>query len=175
MTSVTNFYSLRRRTGETRDILFALYAMAAQVSCFLMIYISNVEQESSGSSKYWGAGDVGVNMDLINILRGGRLLCEDKLLISMTPFLVAFGFASSYIPFYVFGTIVDDSPTFGGKFIGLCSASVVVVGSIAALPVHMLGLTSNSSQTIVLVVAGIGLALSGDYLYCASHTFIYSR
>ena len=58
-------------------------------------------------------------MDLINILRGGRLLCEDKLLISMTPFQVAFGFASSYIPFYVFGTIVNDSPTFGGKFIGM--------------------------------------------------------
>ena len=86
--------------------------MAAQITCFSMIYISNVEQESSGSNKYRGAGDVSVNMDLINILRGGKLLCEDKLLISMAPFQIAFGFASSYIPFYVFGTIVNNSSSF---------------------------------------------------------------
>ena len=145
--------------------------MAAQISCFSLMYISNVEQDSSGSKFYWGAGDVSVNMDIINIIRGGRLLYEDKFLASMIPFQIAFGFASSYIPFYVFGTIVNNSSTFGGKFIGLCSALVVLVGSVVSLPVHMLGFTSHTSQSIILVVAGIGLAISGN-VHGHLHTYI---
>ncbi len=47
--------------------------MVAQISCFSMLYISNMEQESSGSALYWGAGDVSVNMDLVNIIRGGEV------------------------------------------------------------------------------------------------------
>jgi hypothetical protein len=31
----------------------------------------------------------------------------------MLPYQIAFGFASSFVPFYVFGVIVGDSDTLG--------------------------------------------------------------
>ena len=38
------------------------------------------------------------------------------------------------MPYYVFGTVVADSPTLGAAYVGLLSAVIVLVGAAIALP-----------------------------------------
>lgn len=74
--------------------------------------------------------DIQINADILNVIVALRLLYEDRKFLSYLPLQAAFGFASSYIPFYVFGTIVTGSTNFGhDKYIGLLSALVVATAA----------------------------------------------
>ena len=83
--------------------------------------------------------EIQINADILNVIVGLRLLYEDRKFLSYLPLQGAFGFASSYIPFYVFGTIVTGSPNLGNdKFIGILSALVVTTAATAGMYIYFL-------------------------------------
>ena len=52
----------------------------------------------------------------------------------MIPLQIAFGFCSSFVPYYVFGTIISGSEYLGSTYVGLLSAVIVLAGAAMALP-----------------------------------------
>jgi len=69
-----------------------------------------------------------------NTLAAGNLIYNDKRLALMIPFQVAFGLTSSFVPYYVFGTVVAGSATLGSTYVGLLSAIIVLTGATMAMP-----------------------------------------
>jgi hypothetical protein len=46
----------------------------------------------------------------------------------MLPFQIAFGFTSSFVPYYILGTVIADSDSLGSTYVGLLSAIIVLTG-----------------------------------------------
>ena len=83
-----------------RLLPFAFYALVSNISCFVLITLLNVDAE---------VYETNLNIDLLNIRLAGKLLVWDIKLLFMLPLQISFGFASSYIPFYLFGTVIKSS------------------------------------------------------------------
>ena len=93
---------------------------------FAMLMIGNIDSERADHS---------VNAELIGLILSWRVLAADLKFICFLPLIFAFGFSSSYIPFYVFGTIVPDSLTLqGDTYVGVLSALVVLVVTGVSVP-----------------------------------------
>lgn len=103
---------------------------------------------------------------LVNTLSVGNLLIEDVRLSLMIPFQVAFGFTSSFVPFYIFGTVIAKSDDLGSTYVGLLSAIIVLTGSLMAVPSAYV---SNAiGKPVVMSFGGACLAFAGFALYIFS-------
>ena len=47
---------------------------------------------------------------------------------------MTFGFASSFVTYYVYGTVVSQSIALGPKYVGVFSALIDVAGALASAP-----------------------------------------
>lgn len=70
---------------------------------------------------------------------------------------IAFGLASSFVPFYVFGTVVADN--LGGTYIGLLSAIIVLTGAATAVPAAWMANTFG--KPLVMTIGACGLVIAG--------------
>lgn len=77
----------------------------------------------------------------------------------MLPFQVAFGFASSFVPFYVFGTVIAGSSSLGTTWVGLLSAVIVLTGALIAIPSAWVA--NKLGKQVVMSTGGVCLALAG--------------
>ena len=159
--ALATVYLVYNTSERNRILLFALCALLANTGCFCMLCLSPIDTTESVMLG-------GVNMDLINILSALRLISKDHYLLSLLPFQFAFGFASSYIPFYLFGNIVATSPSLGTAVIGVLSSLVVTLGAIVSI--LLIHLTSHTSEVMVMIFSGLGLSISGLILVFNSDT-----
>ena len=77
----------------------------------------------------------------------------------IVPFQIAFGFASSFVPYYVFGTVITDSPSLGEGYVGILSALVVFIGAIMSMPFAWLGKTLGIITIIIITTVVIIIIL----------------
>ena len=78
---------------------------------------------------------------------------NDSRLTLMLPYQVTFGFVSTFVPFYVFGVIVNDSATLGGTWVGMLSALITLTGASMGLPAAWL--SNNFGKPLVMVFGGL--------------------
>lgn len=82
-----------------------------------------------------GTGDLSYTSVSKDIGAVARLVWTDKRVGLLLPFQMAFGLASSFVPYYLFGTVVAGSHSMGLGAVGILSAMVVLVGAVSAVPI----------------------------------------
>ena len=107
-------------------IIFSLYTILALISCFVLNTLDDLQEA--------GTWDMGPATILVNSGAAAKLVSEDPRLALMLPFQICFGFASSFVPYYVFGTIIHGSNNLGSAYVGLLSAIIVLSGAAVAIP-----------------------------------------
>ena len=79
---------------------------------------------------------------------------------------MAFGFASSFVPYYVLGTVIADSDSLGTTYVGLLSAVIVATGASMAIPAAWAA--NKFGKPLVMTVGGACLALAGFAFFVLS-------
>lgn len=133
------------------SIIFTIYTIIAFVASFGMTRISDLNEH--------GSWNFDVEVVKVNVVATGNLLFSDVRLALMIPFQVAFGLASSFVPFYVFGTVIDDSDELGGTYIGVLGSVVVLTGAVTAIPAAWAA--ERFGKQVVMTVGGLGLLFAG--------------
>lgn len=155
---LSSVYLMCFMSTKAKILLFAVFALLANVASLSMLSLLEVDSEIQ---------EMSVHIDVLNLLTIGQLLLRDTWFVLMIPYLFVFGFASSYIPFYVFGTIVKSSEALGSdKSIGFFSALVVLCTYGTGCILDQTGVLSNKYTTKNLLgLSSILLATAGFFLY----------
>jgi MFS family permease len=98
------------------------------------------------------------------------LVYQDSRLALLLPFQIAFGFASSFVPYYVFGTVIADY--LGSTWVGLLSAVIVATGALIAIPSAYI--TNVYGKSLLMVIGGVCLSLSGFVFFVVSDSTLGS-
>ena len=109
-------------------------------------------------------GDEGIKgLDTKAMLRESvsalSLVYTESRLLLLIPFQLSVGLAFSFVPFYVFGTIIADSDDLGSAYVGLISACIPLTGSAMAFPAATLA--SITGKPLPMTVGAIGLGFAG--------------
>jgi MFS family permease len=104
-----------------------------------------------------GTWDFQVSTITTNVGAAGKLVYDDTRLALLLPFQIAFGFASSFVPYYVFGTVIDDY--LGSTWVGLLSAVIVATGALIAIPSAWIA--NKYGKELIMSIGGGCMALSG--------------
>lgn len=107
-------------------IIFTVYAILAVSSCVVVNTLEDLQET--------GTWDISLNTILTDSGAAAKLISQDPRLALMLPFQICFGFASSFVPYYVFGTIIKGSSSLGSTYVGLLSAIIVATGASMAIP-----------------------------------------
>jgi hypothetical protein len=129
------------------------------VSIFVIASISDLDER--------GTWDFSFATVASNVGAAGRLVVEDTRLMLLIPFQICFGFASSFVPYYILGTVIAGSDALGSTYVGLLSAVIVATGASMALPSAW---AANAfGKPVVMVVGGLCLASAGGALFVFSN------
>ena len=145
-------------SDKSQVLLFAVLSLFANVASLSMLSLLEIDSDVQ---------EVNVNIDILNVVMACQLIVQDVWLVLMIPYQFVFGFASSYIPFYVFGTIIKSAVYLGGdRSIGLFSALVVTCSFVTATFIDWLRLLENKILSrILLGMSSVLLATAGLLLY----------
>jgi hypothetical protein len=146
--------------GAARAIVFVTYTIFAVISCVGITHISTVGATGSFDNVYRRGWNVIKATDPLNLIR------TDSKILYLLPYQMAFGFATSLLIYYIFGTIVADSDDLGESYVGLLSAIIVIVGTFMSIPSGQLSAVIGKSP--LMVTGGICFSLMGGTLLMAS-------
>jgi hypothetical protein len=135
-----------------------LYTSAVVGSCFIILSIKSLDIKGTWDISYRSisreAGAV------------ARLAWKDKRLTMLLPFQLAFGFTSAFIPYYIFGTVVVDSPHLGIRAVGVLSSLIVLVGALSAIPAAYM--SNMVGKPYVIAIGGACIAIIGLFIFAFS-------
>jgi len=132
-------------------IIFTIYTAIAVLSATIILTLSTLEETGTWD---WSFATISANAGA-----AASLVYEDARLALLLPFQVAFGFASSFVPYYVFGTVIANSDELGSTWVGLLSAVIVLTGSAMALPSAWAA--NKFGKPLVMSLGGLCLAFTG--------------
>ncbi len=134
-------------------IVFSVYTVIAFVSCFMVFGLDKLDELGTREFSWETA-----KSQVFSVI---MIVCTDLRLALMIPFQVSFGFASSFIPYYVLGTVVSDY--IGTTYVGLLSALIVLAGASTAIPSAYLA--NAIGKPFVMTVGGACIAFAGYAFY----------
>lgn len=132
-------------------LVFTVYTVIAVASVFTILSLEDLSE--------LGTWDISWSAVSTQILASGSLVITDVRLALMVPFQVAFGFTSSFVPYYVLGTVIADSTSLGTTWVGLLSAIIVATGAATAIPSAYLA--NQLGKPAVMTIGGICLIFVG--------------
>jgi hypothetical protein len=107
-------------------VIFTVYTVLAVLAVLTVSMLDDLKES--------GSWDFSIGTILTNSAGAGKLLIEDPRLALMIPFQISFGFASSFVPYYIFGTVINGSKVLGSTYVGLLSAVIVLTGACMSIP-----------------------------------------
>ena len=132
-------------------IVFSVYVLISTLALIGMFQLDTLEEV--GGWKFDAASAWAQAMDTTH------LLISNPVLLLLVPVQISFGFACSFVNYYIFGTVVADSSQLGGRFIGVLSALVCLCGAFIAIPA---GWEAKAhGKTGLMIVGGVCLAAAG--------------
>jgi hypothetical protein len=107
--------------GEAaQDVVFSVYTALAALSVAQLLNISDLNER--------GTWTFDSDYVISNTTATALLIYKDRRLSLLVPFQIAYGLASSFVPFYVFGTVIGGSDRLGRTYLGLLSAIIPLTG-----------------------------------------------
>ena len=122
----TIIYFIIPKSWGAKYILFALYTLLSLIACSVIATITDLDSKPSYDFSY----------KTISKSAGAaaRLVYMEPRFALIVPYQMAFGFASSFVPYYVFGTVISGSNHLGSTYVGVLSAVVVLTAASITLP-----------------------------------------
>jgi hypothetical protein len=142
-------------TSSADGIVFSVYTILAFGAVLVVVSLSELDD--------FGTFDFSTEIVIMHVGSAGRLVYEDVRLALMLPFQIAFGFTSSFVPYYIFGTVIAGSANLGGTYVGLLSAVIVLTGAATAIPAAWAA--NKFGKPIVMSVGGFCLAFAGFMIF----------
>lgn len=139
-------------------IIFSAYTIIAAMAAMVVLTLSDLKEE--------GTWDFNSQAVLTNAGATGKLVYEDPRLALLLPFQIAFGFASSFVPYYVLGTVVADSDSLGSTYVGLLSAVIVFTGALMAMPAAWAA--NKFGKPTMMTIGGLCLTVTGAAFFVFS-------
>lgn len=136
-------------------VVFSLYAMIALLSCIFMGGISNLDE--------YGSWEFDYKDTVHNMGATFTLLKEDVRLMLMVPTQVSFGLITSFVPYYIYGTVISDSDNLGDEYVGILAAVAVFAGAVSAIPAAHLA--HRNGKHSMMILGGLCFAVLGAVLY----------
>jgi len=137
--------------GSAPFIIFTTYTAIAFIAVFVVARLDDLRDE--------GTWDFDTTSIVRNSLAAGAILLDEPRLTLLVPFQFAFGFVSSFMTFHVFGTVIGDSNSLGGTYIGLLSAIVALTGAVTAVPAGWVA--KHYGKSVLMTVGGLCFMLCG--------------
>lgn len=137
-------------------IAFTLYMVIAALSCILISSFSNLQDEGTVQG-------VDIQSAVASACSTASMVARNNQLALMLPFQVAFGLVSSFVPYYIFGTVIADSDTLGSAYVGILSSFIVFVGALTAIPASWLTLIVG--KPVLMTVGGGCLMVTGAMFF----------
>ena len=132
-------------------IIFTIYTGIAFTSVLFVWRLDSLKEVGT-----WNFGFEAISS---SVFSAGHMLTTEPRLMLMIPFQFAFGFTLSFIGFYVYGTVINDSSHLGGAYIGLLSSIVGLIGALTAIPA---GYVANRfGKSLLMIIGGICFAACG--------------
>lgn len=132
-------------------IIILFYAIISFGNCFLMGTLDDL-----GDTGTWVANYISISRDAGD---AARLVYNEPRLSYLLPFQVAFGFASSFVPYYIFGTVVSGSVHLGPAYVGLFSALIDISGALISTPAAKFA--NKYNKLLVIIIGGCCFVVMG--------------
>jgi hypothetical protein len=142
-------------SDNANTVVFSIYSMLSIFSMLSMLFISNLDE--------YGLWEFDVEDVLANATSTIRLLREDVRLLQMVPYQITFGLVSTFVPYYIYGTVVSDSDNLGEEYVGILSALAVFAGAAVALPAAEMA--TRHGKHGMMIFGGLCMAMVGMVLY----------
>lgn len=137
--------------GWAPYVLFSLYTAASLASCFLIATMHSLGVEPTFNFTY---------KEVSKSAGATAKLCfKEPRMALLIPYQLAFGFTSSFVPYYIYGTLVSKSEKLGSTYVGVLSAVVALTATSVALPSAFLAHKYGKRYVIfigVLSLLGVG-------------------
>lgn len=140
-------------------VVFLSYTIASLVACLMISGLDDLQDSGNWDYSYKTVST--------NAGAAARLVWTDTRMGLIAPFQIAFGFTSSFVPYYIFGTVISDSSSLGSGYVGVLSAVIVLTGAAVAIPCAWVA--NSYGKPVVVVVGGVCLALTGLSLFMFSN------
>mmetsp|Transcript_26219 Transcript_26219/g.38847 ORF Transcript_26219/g.38847 Transcript_26219/m.38847 type:complete len:437 (+) Transcript_26219:151-1461(+) len=137
--------------GSAPFVIFTIYTAIAFLATFAVTRLDDLGDH--------GTWTFDKDVVVTNVYATGRLMVSDSRLSLLVPFQIAFGLASSFVPFYVFGTVIADSDSLGGTYVGLLSAIIVLTGAAIAVPAGWAA--QRFGKPVMMTIGAVGLMATG--------------
>jgi MFS family permease len=141
-------------------LVFTVYTIIAVASVFSILSLRDLSE--------YGTWDFSITAVSTQVFSVATLVTDDLRLMLMIPFQVAFGFCSSFVPYYVLGTVIAGSSQLGTTWVGLLSAIIVATGAVTAIPSAFLA--NKLGKPIVMTIGGVCLSFAGFVFFFLSDT-----
>lgn len=145
---------------SAKPAIFTIYTALSVISCVFIYSISSLDFVTNSENR------ISYQLIMNNVGAAASISVTDIRVTLILPFQLAFGFASSFVPYYIFGTVIADSDQLGDTWVGLLSAIIVLVGGATAIPVSVL--TNIIGKAPVMAIGGLCLAFSGFIIFFIS-------
>ena len=87
-------------------LIFSIYTVLAVLSALVVAWaVSELEER--------GSWDFSVAVIVAHVGSAAKLVASDVRLTLMLPFQISFGFTSSFVPYYILGTVIAGSDNLG--------------------------------------------------------------
>jgi hypothetical protein len=147
----TLLYSISWGGIDSDIVVFGVYPCIALGSAAFMMFVQDLHDQEKGP--------ITAAEGLQQAWSSFCLSFSELRLSLLLPYQMTFGFATSFVTYYVFGTIVSDSTVLGETYVGLLSALVMFAGAMTAIPASKL--STNYGKPIMMTGGGIALAAFG--------------
>jgi hypothetical protein len=118
-----------------RQILFAFYTILSVSSCYILAGLDDLDVKPTYDFSYKTVSR--------SAGAAAKLVYMEPRFALIVPYQLAFGFASSFVPYYIFGTVIAGSKKMGAAYVGVLSAVVVFTAASITLP-------SGESHTVTV-------------------------
>ena len=140
-------------------LVFSLYTAASLVACVMVAGLDDLDDDGTWDFSYQSIS--------YNAGAAARLVWLDGRMALIVPFQLAFGFCSSFVPYYIFGTVITGSDSLGSSYVGLLSALIVLTGASMAIPSAWAA--NKFGKPLVMTVGGLCLAYTGFAFFVFSN------
>ena len=136
-------------------LVFTVYTILAVVACVFMLSIDDLQEFGT-----WELDWKAISKQTVASI---TIVFQDVRLALLIPFQISFGFTSSFVPYYILGTVVAGSSHLGDTYVGLLSALIVLTGAAVSMP--SAEIANYLGKPMVMTIGGLCLLLTGALLF----------
>ena len=119
-------YFIIPRSWGAKFILFAFYTILSLAACSVLVTITDLDSKPSYDFSYKTVSK--------SAGAAAKLVFTESRFALIVPYQIAFGFSTSFVTYYIFGTVISGSHHLGRTYVGLLSSVVVLTAASITLP-----------------------------------------